>query len=364
MASARNASVGSLGSRPRSRASLGAGAGSAPPSAAPPAPQPPSSASGTAPHHLHGMPHHSYHHSHSYPHGGPAQPAASAPMTAGSHALSRSGSTAGGAGAGPAPPTANGAAPPPPLQVGGPAHPPGPLVLSILASGRDRNQRAEAAVHHPSAESLIAYARAAEATWIQFGASRRVQLIPVYYVLTAHPSSTGQIAESLGDLERALFSYESALRHNACSVPALSQVAAIFRHKEDFVQAAECFSRVLALVPDNGDVWGALGAFSLAKLLNAVAIAEFLSRAEWTGHCYLMMDDLKRAYESYQQAIWYVANPQVSRFLLLHSARDTADAHRAGTQAVVRDRDPLRSLRQPRAGRAGLRQRHQDGPEL
>lgn len=30
-----------------------------------------------------------------------------------------------------------------------------------------------------------------------------------------------------------------------------------------------------------------------------------------TGHCYLMIDDLKNAYSSYQQALYYMSNPNV-----------------------------------------------------
>lgn len=31
------------------------------------------------------------------------------------------------------------------------------------------------------------------------------------------------------------------------------------------------------------------------------------------GHCYLMMEDLQQAYASYQQALYHLPNPQVSR---------------------------------------------------
>lgn len=73
---------------------------------------------------------------------------------------------------------------------------------------------------------------------------------------------TGQTAEALGDYDRAIASYESALRHNAYSVIALSQIAAICRSKEEFRKAAEYFGRVVGIAPDSGDVWGALGEFS------------------------------------------------------------------------------------------------------
>lgn len=70
----------------------------------------------------------------------------------------------------------------------------------------------------------------------------------------------GQTAEAIGDLDRAIASYEAVLRHNAFSIVALSQIAAICRSKEEFKKAAEYFGRVVGLAPESGDVWGALGA--------------------------------------------------------------------------------------------------------
>ncbi|KAI5480889.1 hypothetical protein MNV49_006698 [Pseudohyphozyma bogoriensis] len=154
--------------------------------------------------------------------------------------------------------------PPPPLSVGSAPPMQGPSVLQILTMGQERNHAADAMAHHPRIESLIKLGKESEQTWLQIGAT----------------------AESLGDLERAVASYESALRHNAYCIQALRQIATICRTKEDFKKAAEYFGRVVGLSPENGEVWGAL------------------------GHCYLMIDDLKKAYSSYQQALYYMPNPQ------------------------------------------------------
>ncbi|GAA5959541.1 hypothetical protein JCM3765_002364 [Sporobolomyces pararoseus] len=153
--------------------------------------------------------------------------------------------------------------PPPPLSMAGGPPQQGPSVLQILAMGQERNHAADAVAHHPRIESLIKLGKESEATWLQIG----------------------QTAEAMGDLDRAIGSYESALRHNAYSVVALSQIAAICRSKEEFKKAAEYFGRVVGIAPESGDVWGAL------------------------GHCYLMIDDLKKAYSSYQQALYYMPNP-------------------------------------------------------
>ncbi|ORY42975.1 hypothetical protein BCR35DRAFT_311237 [Leucosporidium creatinivorum] len=154
--------------------------------------------------------------------------------------------------------------PPPPLSLAGGPPQQGPSVLQILQMGQERNHAADSIAHHPRIESLVKLAKESEATWLQIG----------------------QTAEALGDLDRAVASYESALRHNAYSVVALSQIAAICRSKEEFKKAAEYFGRVVGIAPESGDVWGAL------------------------GHCYLMIDDLKKAYSSYQQALYYMPNPQ------------------------------------------------------
>ncbi|KAI9566990.1 TPR-like protein [Boletus coccyginus] len=96
----------------------------------------------------------------------------------------------------------------------------------------------------------------------------------------------GRVAEQMGDLEHAITAYENALRHNPISLPGLSQVAGIARVKENYPKAIEYFQRVLQLQEDNGEVWSAL------------------------GHCYLMQDDLQKAYSAYQQALYLLPNPK------------------------------------------------------
>ncbi|KAJ7293912.1 TPR-like protein [Mycena rebaudengoi] len=97
---------------------------------------------------------------------------------------------------------------------------------------------------------------------------------------------TGRVAEQMGDLEHALSAYENALRHNPLSLSGLTQVAGIARIKENYPKAVEFFQRVLGLQEENGEVWSAL------------------------GHCYLMQDDLQKAYSAYQQALYLLPNPK------------------------------------------------------
>ncbi|KAG9310296.1 TPR-like protein [Chiua virens] len=96
----------------------------------------------------------------------------------------------------------------------------------------------------------------------------------------------GRVAEQMGDLEHAITAYENALRHNPMSLSGLTQVAGIARIKENYPKAIEYFQRVLQLQEDNGEVWSAL------------------------GHCYLMQDDLQKAYSAYQQALYLLPNPK------------------------------------------------------
>jgi hypothetical protein len=53
-------------------------------------------------------------------------------------------------------------------------------------------------------------------------------------------------------------------------------------------KAAEYFQRILKFNEANGEIWGAL------------------------GHCYLMVDELHKAYSAYQQALYHLANPRVT----------------------------------------------------
>ncbi|CAA7264679.1 unnamed protein product [Cyclocybe aegerita] len=96
----------------------------------------------------------------------------------------------------------------------------------------------------------------------------------------------GRVAEQMGDLEHALSAYENALRHNPMSVSGLTQVAGIARIKENYPKAVDFFQRVLQIEEDNGEIWSAL------------------------GHCYLMQDDLQKAYSAYQQALYLLPNPK------------------------------------------------------
>ena len=62
---------------------------------------------------------------------------------------------------------------------------------------------------------------------------------------------------------------------------------------------------------DNGEVWSALGKRHTASAL-CDASELLLTWLVYPGHCYLMQDDLQKAYAAYQQALYLLPNPKVS----------------------------------------------------
>jgi tetratricopeptide (TPR) repeat protein len=96
----------------------------------------------------------------------------------------------------------------------------------------------------------------------------------------------GNVWEMCGELDRALVSYEGAVRQNPYHPKALTQMGTLFRIKEMYPKAIEYFQRVLQVDATNGDVWGAL------------------------GHCFLMIEDLQKAYAAYQKALLYLQSPK------------------------------------------------------
>jgi tetratricopeptide (TPR) repeat protein len=63
----------------------------------------------------------------------------------------------------------------------------------------------------------------------------------------------------IGNLDEASGAYEHALRANPRSIAAMNAISAILRTQEHFHKAVEYLNKILALEPNNGDVWGSLG---------------------------------------------------------------------------------------------------------
>ncbi|ODQ77027.1 hypothetical protein BABINDRAFT_163921 [Babjeviella inositovora NRRL Y-12698] len=99
----------------------------------------------------------------------------------------------------------------------------------------------------------------------------------------------GSFAETLGDVDKAAAAYDSVLRHDPVNAQALTQLASLYRSRDMFAKAAELYQAALNVAPEQGETWGLL------------------------GHCYLMLDDLQRAYTAYQQALYHLGNPNVPK---------------------------------------------------
>ena len=152
----------------------------------------------------------------------------------------------------------------------------------------------------------------------------------------------------MGNLEHALSAYENALRHNSHSLPGLTQVAGIARIKENYGKV-----RALSLPSRVSEYPAADRVFCLTSFPHLIPRSisrppvprvsrpsntsrlPFRCRAitakygpRWVrhfaapstlpsshtcrvlGHCYLMQDDLQKAYSAYQQALYLLPNPK------------------------------------------------------
>lgn len=65
--------------------------------------------------------------------------------------------------------------------------------------------------------------------------------------------------------------YESALRANPNSVPAMTAISLILRTREEFHKAVGFLQDVLKLEPNNGEAWGSLGT-SITALIRAFSV--------------------------------------------------------------------------------------------
>ncbi|KAG8899839.1 glucose repression mediator protein [Tulasnella sp. 408] len=175
--------------------------------------------------------------------------------------------------------------PPPPPPPGPSGGPPPQQPPPAAANGSGPMQVSPATSHHrpPTAgarPSSVRGGAGARSGFTSASLQRLAQSNEETWILL------GNLAEQMNDPDRAENAYENALRHNPESERALTQVASIARSRDDFGKAIEFFQRALDVRQENGEVWSAL------------------------GHCYLMQDDLQKAYAAYQQALYHLPNPK------------------------------------------------------
>ena len=126
--------------------------------------------------------------------------------------------------------------------------------------------------------------------------------------------------------------YERALNANRNSIPALNAIGMLLKGREAFEKALGFFSAITQLDGNNGEAWGNLGKSPCLK-------SESPELTCVKGHCYLMTEDLQKAYDAYQQALVNLRDPKVSPVtnIILEAA---ADRH-SGPYALVWHRHPL-----------------------
>ena len=96
--------------------------------------------------------------------------------------------------------------------------------------------------------------------------------------------SIGRLSLNLLDSERAKIAFEQALKCNPNSLTALQNLAHFFKQRENFVAAIEYYQRILSIDAQNSDVLSSL------------------------AYCFLMQDDIQKAFSAYQQALYYAPN--------------------------------------------------------
>jgi WD40 repeat protein/tetratricopeptide (TPR) repeat protein len=103
------------------------------------------------------------------------------------------------------------------------------------------------------------------------------------------PGLAGALDNQINDEDTALQAYQHAIRNNPHSVSVLKSCAAIFRTRgtrEDYLRSVEFLQRALNVESNDGESWG------------------------WLGYCYLMVDDLQKAFTAYQQSLYLLPSPQ------------------------------------------------------
>lgn len=96
----------------------------------------------------------------------------------------------------------------------------------------------------------------------------------------------GVLQSAMNDRERALDAFERVLAVNPANVRAMTQAGAVLAKKECYPQAVAYLQRAIAADSTCGEAWAVL------------------------AHCYVMTDDLQKAYEAYQSALSHLPNPR------------------------------------------------------
>lgn len=95
----------------------------------------------------------------------------------------------------------------------------------------------------------------------------------------------GTLQTTMNDRDSALDAFERVLRVNPANIYAMTQVGAVLAKKERYTQAVVYLQRAIAAESTCGEAWAVL------------------------AHCYVMTDDLPKAYQAYQNALNHLQDP-------------------------------------------------------
>ncbi|TQW03091.1 transcriptional corepressor Cyc8 [Cordyceps javanica] len=146
-----------------------------------------------------------------------------------------------------------------------------------------------AANHHPSPTMMQMQHQQAQAPGApphagpssQYSASAQIQQLNEQVWL-----QIGSFSEILRTPDEALQAYERALIANPQSITALNAIGMLLKGREAFDKALEFFRTIVDMDRNNGEAWGNL------------------------GHCFLMTENLQKAYDAYQQALVNLRDPK------------------------------------------------------
>lgn len=112
-----------------------------------------------------------------------------------------------------------------------------------------------------------------------------------------------------------MHAYERALQANPNSTAAMNAIGMLLKGREAYDKALEFFRAIVQVEPGNGEAWGNLGTKCCLVLFS-------MPRAKLTlsvGHCYLMSENLQKAYDAYQQALVNLRDAKVRAAQTLHT---------------------------------------------
>lgn len=124
----------------------------------------------------------------------------------------------------------------------------------------------------------------------------------------------GSFSELLRVPDEAMHAYERALQANPNSTAAMNAIGMLLKGREAYDKALEFFRAITQLDQHNGEAWGNLGE-------QDVHLRTYLSLLTFNlGHCYLMTENLQKAYDAYQQALVNLRDAKVS-YLAIHTTQ-------------------------------------------